>query len=280
MKTSFACGKNQFSLSPTPSKPKFLPQLHAARQRWIGRALASFSSFLFIGSLYAQPLYVGVSSAQYTTYVEGQGAPTTTYPPVSRTTMSAFPISDEMAFPLEEGFGAGGTNYAIANAGLFGVSDRTGWGFANAEAVSQLWFSPLADQTQALNVQINAQGAGLSFSFTSGQISLFDLTANSELWNYSWNAGGSAMVPVPVPSGDNIPWDGPYSPTANFDLNTDFLALHQYELTMIVCSNAGDDTEIVQIQLTGLQEVPEPSSVGLLLPAALGLAAARLRARQ
>jgi hypothetical protein len=282
MKTSFALANNQFSITCTPSKPKYLPLVLAALHGWLVRAMAGFIPLLLIGNVHAQPLSVDISSSQYLTYVEVLQVTNDSSDignVVSRTTTSPVPISDEIDLPILVGQGKGSITHAIANAGLFGVSDQTGWGFANAEAVSQLWFSPLADHTQTLNVQINAS-SGFSPDFTAGQIRLSDLTANSEVWNYSWNAGGSGMVPVPVPSGNNIPWETLSPTTANFDLDTDFLASDEYELTMIVCSNAGDDSESAQIQVTGVEAVPEPSSVCLVLPALLGLTAARRSARR
>jgi hypothetical protein len=44
--------------------------------------VASFASLLFGVSIYAQPLNIVVSSAQYTTYVEARGWDTN-YPPAS-----------------------------------------------------------------------------------------------------------------------------------------------------------------------------------------------------
>jgi hypothetical protein len=275
MKTSFADGKNQFSQSSTPSKTKLLPFIHAIRRRRIVRAAAGFIPLFLIGNLHAQPLSVAVFSAQYTTYVEAEGTPTSIYPPVSRTTVSAFPISDQIAMPLTEGFGAGGTNYAVASTSPFGVSDRTGWGFANASATSQLWFSPAADRTQTIGIQIYAIGASQPCMFTGGQISLLDLTTSSEVWNYNWSVNVSPNAGL-----GNVPWDLSDQSMANFNVDTGFLSSHQYELTMTVNSSAGDDTEIAQVQLIGLQAIPEPSSVRLLLLAAPGLFAARRSIRR
>jgi hypothetical protein len=198
-------------------------------------------------------LGVLVSGAQFTTYVEASGYDATTgpIPSVSRNNVSATPISDELAFPVSW---ANVTNYAIANAGLLTSHVQTGWGIAYASATSQLWFSPLSDQTQTIGIYISCGGLSVS---DDGSVSLLDLTSNTELWNYSW---GMANVPPA-----NFPWNsGPYS-TANFNVDTDFFASHQYELTMETASQAGSDDESAQIQLTGLAVVPEPSSTSLLL---------------
>ena len=276
MKTSFASHGNQFSPARTPSKSKILFQTLATRRWWIARNTVCFLSFVVIGSLHSQPLSVAVSGTQYTTYVEAQGQPTTTYSPISRTTISSSPISDEIDVPIDPGtFGGPTITHALADTGLFVVSDQTGWGFANASATSQLWFSPLVDQTQTIGIQINAVGATQPQEFTGGQVSLLDLTSDSELWNYNW----SVEVGPNVGSG-NVPWDPADPSTANFSLDTDFLASDQYELTMQTYSNAGDDTESVQIQLSGLQAVPEPSSICLILLFLAGLPAVRCRPQQ
>jgi hypothetical protein len=267
MKSRSACANKQFALARV-SSPK--ANSVAIRHSRIACRVAFFVALLFVGSICAQPLNIAVSSAQYATYVEAQGYDTNTHsllPPISRMTILSSPVSDKIDVPFEQSF-PNFTNHAIASAGLFEVLDHTGWGVANAGATNQLWFSPLVDQTQEIGIQITNSTVGPN---TAGSISLLDLTSNSELWNYSWTLG---------PTTNNIPWAGgakPYGVGANFNVDTVFLASHQYELTMSTFSNAGDDSEDVDIQLTGLQVVPEPSSACFLLFALLGFRACLVR---
>jgi hypothetical protein len=260
MKRNLPFTTRQSSIACAVSKTKVLSLILTALRRWIVRSAACFLLPLLMGAAHSQPLDIIVSSAQYTTYVQGQGWPVETYPPTSRTTISSFPISDELEFPIE--YSPGVTNHAIAGAGLFEVWAQVGWGVANASATSQLRFSPLVDQIQTIGIQISAP---LLHGFSSGSVILLDVTSNSELWNYSFSYFSSG----------NIPWDSGsrYSGTATFELATEFLASDQYELTMVAGGNAGDDTAIDHIQLTGLQVIPELSSVRLLLMALLGFGA-------
>jgi hypothetical protein len=238
----------QLSTARSLSKTEFVSPFRTTFLNTMVRCVACFGSILFVGSIYAQSLIVAVSSGQFTTYVEAVGSPSITYPEISRTTTSASPISDEIDQPYPEYF-PNATNHAIASAVLFVASVQTGWGSANASATSQLWFSPLSDQTQTIGIHISCGGLSVS---DGGSVGLLDLTSNTELWNYSWD-----NLDVPA----NFPWDSgePFT-TANFNVDTDFLASHQYELTMITASQAGSDDESAQIQLTGLEVVPEPST--------------------
>jgi hypothetical protein len=194
---------------------------------------------LMIGSLsHAQSLSILVSNAQFTTYVEAQGYSITPPPPkVSRLEMSSSPLNDEIDMPYPEYF-SNAVNHAIASGNYFDVSTAVGWGFANAAVTNQIWFSPLTDQIQTLELGIQIY----SLFGNSGSVSLFDLTANSELWNYYWNNYSN-----------NIAFNN--NGNADSNLVTSFLATHQYQLTMALSSNAGDDTDSAQIQLTGLQVV-------------------------
>ena len=215
--------------------------------------LTCFGSLLFVGSVCGQSLIVAVSSAQYVTYVEAKGYPVTTYPDISRTTTSPSPISDEIELPNYEYadlFGGPSTDYGIADAGLYGVSSATRT-VGNASASSQLLFSPLVDKTQAIVIQFTTSGQWLQN--TAATISLSDLTSGLELWSYS--IYDNNVLPLVFASGNGV---------GVLNLDTDFLSSDQYELTMMTSSNAGDDSESVQIQLTGLQAVPEPSTSLLL----------------
>lgn len=237
----------------------------------------SITSFLLSGTSYAQPLNISVSSAQYTTYVAArdysQGGAT-----ISRTTVSATPFSDEIDVPSQ--YFVDNTqvdNVAIANANLFMVSDQTIVGWAAATATTRYLFSPLADQTQSIGIQIDARGAN-GISWTAGQISLMDLTLGSQIWGYSWNPSslpdlstGLSLTPEP----STVPWDTTGGITANFALNTDFNQSDQYALAMMVESQAGTDVEFPQMQVTGLQVVPEPNSLPLMFLGLGGLIAIR-----
>jgi hypothetical protein len=215
-------------------------------------ALTCLMPTLFTSQVRAQSLSVSAYSAQYTTYVEASGYDATTgpIPAVSRNNVSAAPISDELSFPVSW---VPTTNYAIANAGLLSSYTHAGWGIANASATSQLWFSPLSDQTQTIGIHISCSGLSVG---DGGSVSLLDLTSNTEFWNYNW--GIDFQPPA------NFPWDSSEAyGTANFDVETDFLASDQYEVTITTISNAGDDNASAQIQLTGLQVVPEPAVLPL-----------------
>ncbi len=262
MKTNPNLAADEFSPAVALPGMRFPPPIPSILYRRIVYYAACIISLFLTAGIYAQSLNISVSKAQYTTFVEAEGWPIDIYPSISRTTTSSSPISDAIERPNEK-WGGLLTNHAIARAGLFEVSDQTGFGFANAAATSQLWFSPLADQTQTIGIEIYALSGGFYHSWTGGRVNLYDLTSNSEVWNYSWDYNDY---------NGNIPWNT--GTGANFTLDTDFLRSHQYQLTMMTSSNAGDDRESVQIQLTGLVAVPEPASVCLILLGLLGLAGA------
>jgi hypothetical protein len=96
------------------------------------------------------------------------------------------------------------------------------------------------------------------------QLRILGLTANSELWDYSWSPIGVTGVPVEIPTGNNIPWNYDGSGLTQITVDTSFLASDQYELTMMTASQAGGDNEIPNIQLTGLEAVPEPSTIAMI----------------
>ena len=193
-------------------------------------ALIAFLFLVASGAFAQPPLYVAISQSQFTTFtsVSIAGGPISIPPTpgitVSRTNTSTSPISDEIdqTIPIYQTGAAGGVTHAIANTSYFGVSDETGWGFATASASSQIWFSPVADETTSIGVQILAESE-TEYYYTAGSITLVDLTANTQLWNYTWNGIVGGL--------DNIPWDNSSGvESANLNLETSFLASDQYEL--------------------------------------------------
>jgi hypothetical protein len=207
---------------------------------------------LIFGSLsHAQPLSIIVSNALRATYVEAQGYPSTIYPPTSRTKASAVPISDEMDCIVSNYMDSGGvfTNEEVASANYFGVSASAAW-VGNASATNQIWFSPVMDHTQSLEIQIST---GVS---ASGSVSLFDLTANSTVWNYFWDYSNPNY-----PFTNNIPWNQNSLGNADFNVTTPFLASHHYQLTFVTACGAAQDSTSAQIKLVGL--VIDPSTTPL-----------------
>jgi hypothetical protein len=211
----------------------------------------------FLASVYGQPLDIAVSDAQYTTYVEAYGSiggSSTQDLQYQRTTTSSVPINDEIDVtfyePLAPSFYT--SCKSIASAGLFSDSSSAGWGIANASATSQLWFSPLEDQSQMVTITYDDTSARGDL----GSLSLVDLTTGSELWNFGWSFSFANSV----------------TPGDEFELETTFVASDQYELTMNVQTSAGHDSDSNQIQLAGLQVVPEPATVGFAVVCGLCIA--------
>jgi hypothetical protein len=191
------------------------------------------------------PLSVQVSNAQFTTYLETEGYPSTIYPPTSRTIVSDVPISDEMDCINSNymGFGGISTNEELASADYFDASVSTVF-VGIASATNQICFAPMMDQSQTLEIQITTGDD------VSGSINLFDLTANSAVWNYFWFSGNPNR-----PYTNNIPRNPNSNASADFNVITPFLASHQYQLTMGTACGSSDDDQFGQIQLTGLQVV-------------------------
>lgn len=240
---------NRSSFTRVASRMTFLSIILTILHRRIFWFAACFSSLLPFRSTYAQPLPIRVSAAQYQAEIR---AAWTSYS-TNLASSSSSPTSVDLSVNLDANSDATGN----ANANLFEVRASIGtWGtgaFGWSSASSSLCFSPVVDKTQTLGIQFNDYWR----PYTGGAAKLTDMTSDLELWNYAWS---------PIHNG-NVPWTstGFSSWSAVLNLETDFLASHQYELTMSTYGNSADDYESCGIQLTGLQVVPEPSSLCLLL---------------
>lgn len=237
-------------------------KINSATSIW---GTVSLISLIFLGSAHSQSLNIAVSSVQYSTTVSYQYYPDAGGATASRTTTSPSPISDEF-ISLDPFFG-GFNNVAMASNSLFGMQVHTDApgkdsGF-DASSSIQMTFLPLVDQNQTINIQfINTA----NIEFTSGAVSLLDLSSNTELLDYVWPSS------INEPFG-NVPFinDGSGNFNANLNVDISFLASDEYELIMQTSSNANGDDEFSQIQLSGLQPVPEPSSASLMVLALLVL---------
>ena len=208
---------------------------------------------------------INVLNSQYTTYVmvQGTNGESGTITEAgdfelwpwgnSRMTVSPVPIGDETYAPVS------GQLSAHAGTELFGVSAYSsmaglehavdvaaGAHNATAGAESEIWFSPLASGTA--NIQLDF-AAAYEWEYSSGSVSLIDLTSGQTLWNYGWY----------LLSG-TVPWSGLYggSGAATLTLATDLNATDNYALDMYTQTFSDQDNELASIQLSGLEAVLEP----------------------
>jgi hypothetical protein len=233
------------------SKPKYMKQ--------ICPFLGVLVAFLFTGSTYAQPVPIGISGLRYSTFVSATTPSNGVFTTASRTTLSSSSFSDELIVQGDNNYGG----ESRANSSLAEVEAYSGvfGGNGLASASSQIYFSPLVNRTETVGLQFSS---AVGYYCCSGLVSLFDLTSQLELWNYSWsNRSG------------NVPWvstpGGAGSASAELYPRSDFLASHHYQLTLMTSARSASDHDQCRIRLTGLQQVPEPAGVCLLLMGLLGL---------
>lgn len=223
-------------------------------------------------SAQAAPLEITVLNANYTASV-GWSCITdsVTASSGSSSIVSASPASD-MYINQNSDLPMYNVKWAEADASLFEIFGYTstsggveGFGqstTSSATARTDIFFSPLSSQTTSIDLDF--LGAN-EWYYSDGYVSLVDVTANQTLWNYGWALMGQGTVP----------WTNNYDGVASqfhaaVSVDTDFDATHTYELVMNTDTDSNGDTQNVQIQLFGIEAVPEPSACALI---GLGVAA-------
>src|SRR6185503_8812983 len=131
--------------------------------------------------------------------------------------------------------------------------------YASAVATFSLLFSPLTDVTADIGLDF---GIGIDVVFTGGGARLLDVTANQDVWAYSWGFNVNGNVPFQLCVVGCTP---PYGYIASLALPTDLLASHTYELSLSTDMTANHDAEAARIRATGLQTQPVPEPSILLL---------------
>ena len=215
------------------------------------------------------PFGVSVLNSQYTTYVfvQTNGANANVGTGTSgdfaiwsggnsRMTLPPIPTSDSMSL------GGSGTLAAEANVDTFGVSAFSdmvpafpqGWPGHNstAGAESEIWFSPLTGGTATIGLDFSG---AYTWYYSSGFVSLSDVTAGQTLWNYGWNG-------LNLLDGSNWMLNPDGTASATYSFQTDFNPADTFKLTMYTQTFADYDEEQTAIQLSGLVEaIPEPSAI-------------------
>jgi hypothetical protein len=216
----------------------------------------------------ADALTIDVMNVQYTTFVRTyvRDLDSATETTTTRTVASSSPHSDALYVDA--------TDWASADADLFALATDTValppipvtesvQSYASAEMVMQ--FSPVQDGVATLDFDFTGLN---SWQYSSGLVSLLDLTTNQTFWSYEWSQFLHGTVP----------WDSHINiATAAFSLDQVFSAADVYVLTMYLQSDANFDQEHMTMQVSGLRTVPEPSSLVLVT---IGLIGASWRRRR
>jgi len=210
-------------------------------------------------SVLASNMQIEVSSAQFSTFVSATYISNGWFTTVSRPTISPAPTSDDLRVISTAPPPYGGGGESRASSGFFSVEAFSAVynGHGSAVATNQISFSPVTDQTQTLTLLFSSDWR---YYYCSGSVDLFDVTANADLWNYSWS-GYHGTVPWVPPGGAG----GYGNAKAELDPESTFLSSHTYMLTMITGAGSASDLDQAMIQLQGLEVVPEPYFGSLLV---------------
>jgi hypothetical protein len=141
------------------------------------------------------------------------------------------------------------------------------YGSAKTIAESVLDFSPVADGMATIG--LNAVLGGPLSVYSDGAVILEDLTTGLMLWTYSWNC---------CFLNGNMPWVGF---TASILLQQAFDADHFYRFTtQLSTHSASGDVQRATLNVSGVQAVPEPAALTLLITALAVFGGVQLRQRR
>ena len=184
----------------------------------------------------------------------------------SRTNESSLPIVDSLVSEAAWINSRSETDFLTISS--YAASDYPFHDTATASAKAVVNFSP--SSTDVVPIFIDVIGRG-HWYFSLGSISLYDVTAGTMLWNFDWN-GTSGTLPW-VDHGNVEPRG-----TAAVTMHTALQDAHDYRLTLYSWVNSQEPSSPhIQIQVRGIQVIPEPSAIALVSLAGLGLMVARSR---
>lgn len=140
------------------------------------------------------------------------------------------------------------------------------YGSAKTIAESVVDFAPVADGTATIG--LSAVLGGPLSAYSDGSVMLEDLTTGLMLWNYYWDC---------CFLNGNMPWVGF---TATLLLQQAFDSDHLYRFTTQLSTNsASGDVQRATLNVSGVQAVPEPASLTLLVTAIAVFGGVQLRQR-
>jgi hypothetical protein len=212
---------------------------------------------LGVSSADADPIRINVLSTKYEVSVTTKLYITShpyVYSTTTQTTTSPEPVSETLfhSRPLSETLTT--TALATASASMFETSVETRgrlFSGAVATATTELEFSPLVDSAGAVGLDL----AGYyEWYYSTGQISLFDLTLNQIVWMHGWSGPGVFWPEIDGRASLSL------SPFAVL------LSSHRYKLMLWSSVNADSDSQRITMRVSGLKpvSVSEPSSLILL----------------
>ena len=186
----------------------------------------------------------------------------------TQTTTNTAPVNQSLLLNTTMSNGSTFVEGGIGSADLFEVSTWTQtYGrpispdslySIHAYATTALTFMPIANGTASIDVSFLLGSPG---DWTESMVRLVDLTTATNVWALGWGWRDPSMVTLK---------------NTTTTLMTQFDATHQYQLTLLAHSNANGDTQKLTTQVTGLQTVPEPSTL-LLMGIGAGAGAIRRR---